>query len=124
MSVAGCDAVVRMAAFGGACAGDTARAIIGDTAEAITEATAEATMAATATTLVVRVGAYKMGSASRIAATETPLEAASVGGLFILERDVRFSNRPVWVKRFQTTHWSVSSIVTRATSFHRAVELS
>ena len=26
--------------------------------------------------------------------------------------DVRFSNRPVWVKRFQTIHWSVSMSLT------------
>jgi hypothetical protein len=50
--------------------GDTAAAITGDTAGAITAAT-----------LVRWAGLYKTESASRIAATETPLEAASVGGL-------------------------------------------
>jgi hypothetical protein len=72
MSVAGCGAVVQMAAFGDACAGATAVAITEATVVAITEATAVATTADTATTLVVPVGAYKTVSASRIAATETP----------------------------------------------------
>ena len=77
MAVAGCGAVVRMAAFGGACAGDTAGAITGDTAAAITGDTAGAI---TAATLVRWAGLYKTEFASRIVATETLLEADKVRG--------------------------------------------
>ena len=83
-----------MAAFGGAFAVATAVAITEATAVAITADTAVAITADTATTLVVRVGVYKTESASRIAATETPFEAASVGGLFIWSALLDFLFQP------------------------------
>jgi hypothetical protein len=91
MSADGCGAVVRMAAFGGACATDTAGAITADTAgDTIEDTGGDITAAA----LVRGAGLYKTESASRIVATETPLEAASVGGLSLSERvgnpDVRY----------------------------------
>lgn len=73
MSVAGCGAVVRMAAFGGACATDTAEAITADTVGAITSgAITEATVAMKAPphTSAGRAGACKAASANRIAAPE------------------------------------------------------
>jgi hypothetical protein len=76
MPVAGYGAAAPMAAFGGA----SARSMAGDI---MVEDTAGDTMKDTAGARLVGLdGAYKTGSASRIAATETVVEAASVGGLF------------------------------------------
>jgi hypothetical protein len=83
MSVGGYDAVVQMAASGGACAGIT----MAGTTGAITEGdTAEAI---TAALLAGRAGASKMVSASRIVAIEFSLEAASVGGLFHISKEAQ-----------------------------------
>ena len=71
MAVAKCGAVVRMAAFGGACAGDMAGAITGDTAGAMATEVAMGTEVATAPgTVVRRTTQFRMESASRIVATE------------------------------------------------------
>ena len=79
MAVAKCGAVVRMAAFGGACAGDMAGAITGDTAEAMATAAAMATEVATAPgTVVRRTTQFKTESANHTVATERLSEAAAV----------------------------------------------
>jgi hypothetical protein len=69
MAVAKCGAVVRMAAFGGACAGDTAGAMA--TAAAMATEVAMGTEVATAPgTVVRRTTQFRMESANHTVATE------------------------------------------------------